>query len=199
MDDPGQSRNSSGKNDSSTAYLIVHVSLASNILNVHASMSFYKNALRTPSVAHSVHHLCSCIPNCWGIRVAVRTGVTVNVGFPTWLGISETWSNVFILPDPLSLSQSPQHGRPLSYSSMFLSVLLICLEPVMKREPSSFLRESLAFSPRQLFPFKSINQSIYLSLTGKTKTNSKISLYFAFSHLLLPIFFFFFSSITTEF
>lgn len=160
-------------------------------------MSFYKNALRTPSVAHSVHHLCSCIPNYWGICVAVRTGVTVNVGFPTWLGISETWSHVFILPDPLSLSQSPQHGRPLSYSSMFLSVLLICLEPVMKREPFSFLRESLAFSPRQLFPFKSINQSIYLSLIGKT--NSKISLYFAFSHLLLPIFFFFFSSITTEF
>lgn len=141
---PGQSRNSSTKNDRSTTHLKVHFSLA-NILSIRASMSFYKNALWAPKGAHSAYHLCSCILNCWGAHIAVRTGIPVNIGSPMCLGISQTWSNIFILPDPLSLPQSPQHDDPSPCSSMFPSVLLTCLESLMKRETFSFLRHSLTF------------------------------------------------------
>lgn len=140
---PGQSRNSSSKNDRSTTHLIVHFSLA-NILSIRASMSFYQNALWAPGVAHSACHLCSCIPNCWGTHIAVRTGITVNIGFPTCPGISQTQSSIFILPDPLSLSRSPQRGDP-SPVALLLSILLTCLGSLMKRETFSVLRCSLTF------------------------------------------------------
>lgn len=138
---PGQSSNSSSKKDRSTTYLMVHVSLAS-ILTIHAFTSFYRNALWAPEMAHSASHLGSCILNCWGTHIAVRTGITVNIEFPMCLGISQTQSDIFILPDPLSLSQSPQHGDP-SPVALVLSVLLTCLELLMKRETFPFLRQSL--------------------------------------------------------
>lgn len=128
--------------------------------------------------------------------------------------------NVFLLSDPLSFSFLTA-GWLLSLALCSHQSSLLAWSLSWRGGPFPFQDESLAFAPFPLFSFKLIYQSIHLliyhllfketllaassqiinklkSLIWKTKQRAKTFLHLAFSHLLLPIFFWVLSQLSSR-